>query len=36
MLEPDVIDILSDNVETIKAELKEPLHNLDIDLTIVL
>ena len=34
MLEPDVIDILSDNVETIKAELADPLHQLTIHLTI--
>jgi len=33
MLEPDVIDILSDNVETIKAELADPLHQLTIHLT---
>ena len=34
MLEPDVITILSDNVETIKAELADPLHQLTIHLTI--
>ena len=33
-LEPDVIDILSDKVETIKAELADPLHQLNIHLTI--